>query len=330
MFYVQNITDELKIKAAVSLPPASNTGVTVTWQGLHWFSGTCRGLLSADVLACLGQHLNTLPLLLERGGFGYQLSGRVGGAAVYWSPGRHDVYVVLPGEVCEQLGVVGVVAIAADLDLVPSSRLDFAWDIEGVAVADFQGAWHAGDLVTRAHRDSWEELRNTEGSTFYMGSRASERFVRVYDRRGPTRLKMEWKGDRAVALWSRLLACAEENWSKAALTELRAFVDFRELAASVHPRLRPLLGWWSLIVGEAERDAVCIPRGVRTLAQKRAWFRRCVSPSLAMLRDSSGDWTSELAALLRDGEARYSKRPELVAMVNAPRLVLSVVDNAAD
>ena len=36
---------------------------------------------------------------------------------MYWSPGRADVFVVLPGEVCELLGVPALVALATDLDL---------------------------------------------------------------------------------------------------------------------------------------------------------------------------------------------------------------------
>lgn len=313
-----------------SLPPTTNRGVTVTWQALHWFSGTCRGLLPDDVLAALADHLNSTPQRLEHGGYGYQASARVGGASVYWSVGREDVFVVLPGEVCEVLGVVGVVAVATDLDLVPSSRLDLAWDLEGVAVADFQTAWHGGDVVTRAHRDSWQELRNADGNTFYMGSRASGRFVRVYDRRGPTRLEMEWKGERAVALWGRLLASQEQEWSQAALTELRAFVDFRERSDSVHPRLRRLLPWWALIVDGAGRDALCIPRKPASLESQREWLRQQVAPVLALVADSVPNWTEELAGLLRHGRPRYAAKREKVALRDAARSLWEVVENAAD
>lgn len=327
---MQNITAQVAAGLVGALPPASNTGVTVTWQALHWFSGTCRDLLPDSVLGVLADHLNTSPLKLQRGGYGYQCSARVGGASVFWSLGREDVYVVLPGEVCELLGLVGVVAVASELDLVPSSRLDLAWDIEGVQVADFRDAWHAKQVVTRAHRNSWEELRNSEGNTFYMGSRSSGRFVRVYDRRGPTRLEMEWKGERAVALWGCLMACDEKGWSNAALTELRAFLDFRDRSASIHPRLCPLLPWWSLIVAGAGRDALCMPRKPSSLESQRQWLRAQVAPVLALVADSVPDWTSELAGLIGQGRSRYLGKREKVALRDAARLSWEVMDNAAD
>lgn len=327
---MQDITAQVAAGLVGVLPPASNTGVTVTWQGCHWFAGTLRGLLPSDVLACLGEHLNASPLKLERGGYGYQSSARVGGAAVYWSLGREDVFVVLSGEVCELLGVPGLVAVATDLDLVPSSRLDLAWDIEGVAVADFREAWHAGRVVTRAHRDSWQELRNSQGETFNLGSRSSGRFLRVYDRRGPTRLEMEWKAERAVALWGRLLACSEVGWSAAALTELRAFMDFRERFVSKHPRLCPLLPWWALIVAGAGRDALCIPRRPATLESQREWLRQQVAPVLALVADSLPNWTEELADLLQQGRPRYAAKRDKVALRDAARSTWEVFANAAD
>lgn len=266
-------------------------------------------------------------LVRPRGGYGYGSSASVGGASVYWSPGRADVFVVLPGEVCESLGVPGVVALGSLLDLEPSSRLDLAWDLEGVTVGQFADAWHAGQVVTRAHRDSWQHHQNAEGRTFYMGSRASGRMVRAYDRRGPTRLEMEWKGERAVLLWRRLLACGEDGWSLEAMSELRAFLDFRARSASVRPDCCPLLDWWQSVTDGAGRSCVTIPREARTLEDRRAWLRHQVAPVLAMVADGVPDWTAELAELLADGRGRYVRRCDRVALVLSAR---SAWDNAAD
>lgn len=327
VFYVQNITSLVAAGASGALPPPTNRGVTVAWMGVHWFAGTTRLHSWREVLDVLADVFGVPPLLRERGGYGYASSAGVAGVSVYWSPGRGDVFVVVPGEVCEVLGVPALVAVASLLDLEPSSRLDLAWDIEGVGVAHFADAWHGGDVVTRAHRGSWQDHQNAEGRTFYMGSRASGRMVRVYDRRGPTRLEMEWKGERAVLLWSRLLAAAEDGWSLEAMTELRAFLDFRDRASGVRPDFCPLLEWWQVLTDGAGRSCVTIPREASTLEDRRAWLRRQVAPVLAMVADGVQDWTSELAELLHEGRSRYGRRPDRVALVNTARAFWG---NAAD
>lgn len=289
-------------------------------MGVHWFSGTVRGLAPRAVLDVVSAFLG-LPIMdRPRGGYGYGSSAGVGGASVYWSPGRGDVFVVLPGEVCESLGVPALVALATELDLDPSSRLDLAWDVHGVAVAQVADAWRGGDVVTRAHRDSWQDHQSADGRTFYMGSRTSGRMVRVYDRRGPTRFEMEWKGERAVLLWRRLLACAEDGWSLEAMTELRAFLDFRDRSSGVRPDCCPLLDWWQAVTDGAGRSCTSIPRAARTLEDKREWLRSQVAPVLAMVADGVPDWTGELADLLADGRGRYRRRCDRVALVDVARL----------
>lgn len=297
------------------LPPLTNRGVTVAWMGVHWFAGTTRGLAHNAVLDVLHEHLSLPVTDRPRGGYGYGSSAGVGSASVYWSVGRTDVFVVLPGEVCEELGVPGLVALATELDLEPTSRLDVAWDVSGVPVAEVQSAWSSGNVVTRAHRDSWKHERNSQGETFYMGSRASGRMVRVYDRRGPTRFEMEWKGERSLALWRRLMATAEEGWSCTAMSELRAFLDFRDRSEGIRPDFCPLLPWWAAVTDDAARWCVTIPRAAKTLEQKREWLRSQVAPVLAMVADGVQDWTAELGVLLDEGRARYARRSDRVALV---------------
>jgi hypothetical protein len=296
-------------------------------MGLHWFAGTVRTLSFNAVLDIVSAHLGLSILRRPRGGYGYAQSAGIGQASVYWSPGRFDVFVVLPGEVCEGLGVPGVVALATDLDLDPSSRLDLAWDAEGVTVAQVADDWRSGNVVTRAHRDSWKRLSSADGETFYIGSRASGRMVRVYDRRGPVRFEMEWKGERAVLLWRRLLACAEENWSMEAMSELRAFLDFRERSEGVNPQRCPLLPWWDEMTAGAARSCVSVPRAARTLEDKRRWLRDQVAPVLAMVSDGVEDWTAEISELLDLGRRRYTRRGDRLALVENAR---SSWLNAAD
>jgi hypothetical protein len=304
---------------ASELPPHTNRGVTVTWQGVHWFAGTCRTLAPSAVLDVLKDFLQVPMLARPRGGYGYTHSAGGAGASVYWSLGRGDVFVVLPGEVCEALGIPALVALAITLDMEPSSRLDVAWDIEGLPVEVVAAAWHAGNVVTRSHRDSWQDHNNSQGRTFYMGSRSSGRMVRCYDRRGPTRLEMEWKSDRAVLLWRRLVAVVEESWSLTAMSELRAFLDFRQREPGVNPTRCELLDWWAEVTAGAARSCTCIPRQAKTLEDKRQWLRSQVAPVLAMVADGVEDWIGELADLIAGGRDRYTRRVDRLALVDQAR-----------
>lgn len=305
--------------------PASNTGVTVAWAGIHWFAGTVKHIPADAVAAEVARAFGVAPVLLPRGGMGYSASYRVGPGRVYWSPGRADVFVSLPGEACEWLSLPDLVALAVDLQLEPNSRLDVAWDCDGVTPGTFARAFRAGDVVTRIHRDidpetgrmKGIELRsNWEGDTVYLGSRQSERFIRVYDRRGPTRLEMEWKGSRAIALWRRLVAVTESEASREAMAELRAFIDFRDRSAAGRPDCCPLLEWWAELVGDAGRSCVCIPRAARTLEQVEDWVFSQVAPSLAMLHDAhQQDWTRLIKRFVSEGRERYVKHPDKLGMV---------------
>lgn len=335
-FVVADLTALVAAGGAGPLPPLSNRGVTVAWSGIHWFAGTVRGLAASSILSVLADFLSVSVRLHQRGGYGYALSGSVGAARVYWSPGRSDVFVVLSGEVCEVLGVPGVVALASTLDLVPSSRLDLAWDVHGITPALVRDAFVGGDVVTRIHRSlnpatgrmkSVDFRSNHEGDTLYLGSRQSERFLRVYDRRGPTRVELEWKGQRAELLWARLLACGEADWSAEALEELRAFVDFRDRSSGVRPDFCPLLDWWSAFTAGAGRSCVAVPRPeARTIEDFRVWLRRQVAPVLALVLDAVPDSTAEVLALVTDGRARYQRRPDRLALLEG----VTVFSNAAD
>lgn len=317
----------LDARPAGELPPPTNRGVTVAFAGLHWFAGTVRSDPSI-VLEALSEHLESSPVVRSRGGYGYASSAGVGAGSVYWSPDRDDVFVVLSGEACEHLGTSGLVALSTDLDLEPSSRLDIAWDVQGISPSDLRSEWSRGNVVTRAHRGSWEWHENGEGTTFYMGSRTSSRFVRAYDRRGPTRIELEVKEDRAVLLWRSLLAHVEEEWSSTALAELRAFVDFRDRSSGVRPDFCPLLDFWSAFVGEAERGGIVLPRRAPKLDSMRAWLRRQVAPVLALVLDADQSPEAMIRELYDNGRSRYRVRPERVALLDAEILRREL--NAAD
>jgi hypothetical protein len=260
----------------------------------------------------------------ERGAKGgYSRSATCAGIFVAWGETRPDVFVTVPGEVCEEMGVENLVALSLYTGVEPSSRLDLAWDSTGLTPELLGQAFEGGDVVTRIQRPVNEATgrlkgiqrqSNHEGDTVYLGSRTSERFLRVYDRRGSCRVELELKERRAVEMWRRLVALVSEDlWSMEALAELRAFVDFRDRSVAVHPEDCPLLPWWAAFCQGAERRSTVLPRVVPTLEKKDRWMRDHVSTSLALVVAVNGP--SIIQDMLTLGRARYLARPDLLALI---------------
>ncbi len=312
----------------------SNTCVTVTtadpyavaWAGIHWFSGTTKQDAWAVLDAISGLRMGA-PIVQHLKGAkgGYHYSASCGGVLVAWGEIRSDVMVSIRGEVCEELGISGLVALSALTDLEPTIRLDVAWDAEALIPEMFAEAFEAGDVVTRIQRPVNPEtgrvrglVRHSdhEGDTVDLGSRSSERFLRLYDRRGSCRVELELKKRRSVALWRRLVALHDEAaWGMEALAELRAFIDFRERSEGVHVDRCELLPWWAeFCVGAARRSTV-IPRKVPTLETLEKWLRRGVAGSLALMVAVRGQ--RFLDELLRNGQAKNAVRPDRLALIAA-------------
>ncbi len=353
MLHVLDITSRLLVEAARGarcatntapqaqgqLPPPNNMGVTVTpagaaapaasgvdavWMGVHWFSGTTRRTIEDVCEVVSGLRAGALVEEHKHGARGgYARSAKCGGVLVAWSDTRPDVLVTVPGAICEELGTSGLVALSLRAELEPSSRLNVAWDAEGLTPDMLGDAFRAGDVVTRIQRPidpetgrmhGIERRENHEGDTVYLGSRSSERFVRAYNRRGPCRVELELKERRAVELWRRLLALQDEDaWSGEALAELRAFLDFRKREEGVNPQRCELLPWWAEFCQGAERRSTVLPRKVDKLETMDRWLRRQVAPVLALVVDAYGD--EVLRDLMTLGRGRYMLRPDRLALL---------------
>jgi len=263
-----------------------------------------------------GLHLEPL----ERGLWTYTRSAleRSTKARVLWSPGREEVAVNLPGEACEMLGTAGVLALVRELGL-KLTRFDVAWDTDILTPAMARAAHVSGDAVTFARAWDWRE--NSEGSTFYLGKRGSDndvRLLRVYDRRGPTRVELELHGKRAQMLWAVLDGAALEDWSAGCLAYLVDFVDFRDRAADPNVGRCPRLEWWEDFTNGAGRLALPLPRKAPTLESTQTWVEGQVAPALALVADYVPDATSWLKSLLEDG--RHRRKEHQSAMLAAARL----------
>jgi DNA relaxase NicK len=248
------------------------------------------------------------------------------GVTVYAKPlqvehGPH-VHVEVKGQACQAAGLLALARYFRCLEgMFPgywrATRLDLAWD--GVPFTPGQAfeAAKAGHVRTWAKRESlgWHDkpLSPDEGSTCELGSRPSERFLRVYDKRGPTRCELELKGERAAAVAAQLAGLPAREWAPVALGHLRDFVDFVDRESDANLSRAAPLPWWSAFVGRAAKAGLrLVHEVVPTLERSRDWFRRQVGPTLAVLLAADRGSLEGLLGAVDEGRRRWGPRHRLL------------------
>ncbi|MGE5525322.1 MAG: replication initiation factor domain-containing protein [Rhodospirillaceae bacterium] len=216
----------------------------------------------------------------------------------------------IPGEAIETIGQEAIVDYLHRLCEGPEkfhvTRLDVAFDGAPFTPADCHEAWKRGDVRCEADRKSSKWLENAEGHTLYIGSRSSPRFVRIYDRRGPTRVELELKQAWADGLATGIAWMPFEEWRIRAFSYLRQYLDFVDSSAGASISRAPLLPWWGAFVGNVERATERVKRpdaALGTLSRARQQLERML-PSLCVYKQGLGvslddlceQWESRLKA----------------------------------
>jgi DNA relaxase NicK len=185
--------------------------------------------------------------------------------------GTDEIHVRLPGEACEALGLVNVLALASLLNL-RATRLDAAADYCPFTPQHLYEARKRG--LVRTHAQAWDWRENHEGTTFYLGSRASGQMLRAYDRRGFTRTELEMRRGHAQALLARLFEHGVDAFPRLVLGAIRAFVEFVDTRADTNISRCPPLPWWRDFVGVFERVRIAPRRVQPTVGRYLAHARR--------------------------------------------------------
>lgn len=303
-------------------PPISNRGVQLTsgpaTVGIHWFSFTLHGVPVDQVRELVGPLVDPSEWLKLDYGYYFYSSTWLGtaGVRVLFSPGRDDVHVVLPGELCQAFEtsfLLDVVSRACAASVEPKvTRLDVAIDVpDGVGPSPwelfrrFKDKGGPGRQSFRTHsqdaefREKWDASEGRETATCYIGGRTSDSRVRVYDRRGPVRHELELKGDQAHDA-ARVLWLAQAapgvSLASALVGIFRRSLDYVEPGDSCATR-RPLAAWWSAIV-EGATPAERVPVEQRTVARATRWISGQVAGVFKGLLELNG---GDLASLISEG-----------------------------
>jgi len=155
--------------------------------------------------------------------YGYKTAWKDGNGAMAYVGGNADsLHLVWSGEALNQLRKQGV-GLGDMLRLIEDvkakvTRLDIAadWRDPGIQVADLKEQFDRGNILLHVKRWSYLESEN-KGQTLYVGSRASERMLRIYNKKAQLarsavevdqewiRIEAELKDDQAAAAARALL-----------------------------------------------------------------------------------------------------------------------------
>jgi DNA relaxase NicK len=296
---------------------------------VHWFAITIhqdfekvKGLWSQFFALGLGVLVDK-----DHGARGYkQISEALLGAKIYFDhvtakEGKEHCHIEIPGSACE--AVLPSVFPELVNFLIENKvrfsikRADFAFDGVPFSPQDFYDGLLSDNLVSLIKRDpsldndsiskqespcALRENGEVGTMTAYAGSAASQRRVRVYNKRGDTRLELQLRDERAHAVCLDVFAHAWEEWEFIVKTHLRQFIDFKNT------------DWWAVFVSVAHRADLKISSARRiSLSRMENWLERQVIVSLSVIEDVKGKeearfWLSRLttkARKLRD-RSRYA------------------------
>lgn len=176
------------------------------------------------------------------------------------------------------------------------TRLDFAVDIfdsEGSPL-DVLECYHTGQLDTVAKSVSVVEKtrkKQSLGATVYLGSRASERLIRVYDKGKQAKTTLDWirveievKGKRAVQ-FGKLID--EEGLDAAGKAYIADCVEWSDIP-------------WFEEIWRDGLEPVNIDAIGRPETDRERWLRTVVIPVVAEELESGAEWLREALEILLD------------------------------
>lgn len=253
------------------------------------------------------------------GGMGYDHSVSLGeNGAIYWSETRSDmgIHVRLPAQTLSAVETtpIGLIRRVIDWD-GKFTRLDIAFDdFDGLLdIDEMHRKIKAGELVTR-----WRKVKRIDGGkvgddektgdTINIGSRSSESFLRIYDKkleteaRGKTvenidnwvRVEIELKGEKSD-VFSRLLAdtAVTSVITPAVLCSelLYGLIDFKEtdFSGDTNKSRWETSDWWRDFIQVSSKLTLSLPKTEKTLDDSKNWVKKAVSSTLGMIVLSKDD-----------------------------------------
>jgi hypothetical protein len=204
------------------------------------------------------------------------------GLRVMISPRNHDMGVHIQFAGSALMGENVMERLEFALDAGGSiTRIDLAVDVaQRWNIRKMYEAVIDNRVVTRAKKPGYVESET--GATCYVGSRTSEKFLRVYDKGGQlksgrpwTRVELECKGGFA----GRIAKFIRQEGLQAIPSVIRGFCDWTEFPA-----------WGDVMNSEIGR--VSLPQPERQ-SNTRGWLLEIVAPALARYAAANPEFQSQ-------------------------------------
>lgn len=271
---------------------------------IHWFAITIhQDFEKIKEHWSMFFHLG-LGVLVDKGhgARGYkQIAEALQGAKVYYDhvtakAGKDHCHIEIPGSACE--AVLPSVFPELVNYLIQNNirfsikRADFAFDGVPFSPQEFYEGLLSDNLISLIKRDPSlenESIRKSESpcrlrengevgtTTVYAGAPSSQRMVRVYDKRGDTRLELQLRDERADAVCQEVFAHPWSEWEFIVKAHLRQFIDFKST------------DWWAVFVCLSHRADLKISSARRlSLSRMENWFDRQVVVALSVYQDVWG------------------------------------------
>lgn len=298
--------------------PASNTGILNTQTSLDYLSFTIP--YSEAAFEKLKKTFDQADFTeLSYGGMGYRDSAAIlDGGRIFWHSGRIDMGIHIRLN-ASSLGMIEMTPLGI-LNRVYDwggklTRMDIAFDdMVGLLNVDIMyDKIRDGEIVTR-----WRKVTRLNGinvgnslktgDTLSVGSRASQAYLRIYDKKLEretkgfdvtgidhwVRVELELKAEKADHFGKILAETARgsEAGSASQLCSnlLMGMIDFKDTDPLDSNKSRwQTARFWAEFVCATAKIKLSIPKVQKTLDDSKEWVQKTVSPTLAMIVLSRDD-----------------------------------------
>lgn len=177
--------------------------------------------------------------------------------------------VEIKGTGCEYLGNEGIMQLYNELGRhfrIHASRIDLMAHTNHFTPAMIRDAVIAGHICSRSVKQGVPSFHQSDtGDTCTLGvvskpnggmKRVGDRLLRVYNRRGPTRIELQLTSEAARNACFFIFNDPIAKWPEIIRGFMRHYCDFVDAGSDSRPTRRTLLTWWNAFTQHAEKISI--------------------------------------------------------------------------